>query len=120
MFYFTVTKLDLGKAGVDFLCLAGLCILMLIYKCQCLPLHTPLRPIKIHLLINKILVVPSVKVNKDLKKLEYSVSILKEELSSGAETAPQNRRGMDLLFFRRGGLLWPWEKHAVFTQTNLV
>lgn len=120
MFYFTVTKLDLGKTGVDFLCLAVLCILMLIYKCQCLPLRTPLRPIKIHSLINKILAVPSAKVKKDLKTLGYSVSILKEELSSGAESAPQNKRGMDLLFFRPGGLLWPWEKHAVFTQTNLV
>lgn len=107
MFYFTVTKLDLGKTGVDFLCLAVLCILMLIYKCQCLPLRTPLRPIKIHSLINKILAVPSAKVKKDLKILGYSVSILKEELSSGAERAPQNRRGMDLLFFRPGGLLWP-------------
>ena len=56
---------------------------------MCLPLCTPLRPIQIHSLISKILAAPSANVNKDLKKLGYSVSIVKEELSSGAKTLPK-------------------------------
>lgn len=48
--------------------------------------------------------IPSAKVEKDLKNLGCSVSTLKEECDSVAEIALQNRRRLDSLFFRRGGL----------------